>query len=78
MEKFELEGLADYGMTDGQKHRLGSEDARLKDEIIEQEEKLKPKYRENVVVKRAKPARAEDNVGLGCLTGSGCHSSFDH
>jgi hypothetical protein len=65
-------------VTDGQKHRLGSEDVRLKDEIIEQEERLKPRYREDVVVRRAKPRRAEDNVGVGCSTGSGCHSSFDH
>jgi hypothetical protein len=62
--------------TDGQKHRLGNEDARLKDEIIEQEQRLKPKYPTNDVVRRVKPLRAEDNVVSGCSTGLVCH--FDH
>lgn len=71
---------------DGQKHRLGNEDARLKDEIIEQEQRLKPKYGEsgpsvkgkstNAVARRAKRSRAEDHVVSGCANGMICH--FDH
>jgi hypothetical protein len=65
-------------MIDGQKHRLGSEDARLKDEIIEQEQRLKPRYPTTVVMRRVNPSRAEDNIGVGYTTSCGCHSSFDH
>jgi hypothetical protein len=71
------------GTLDGQKNRLGNEDARLKDEIIEQEQRLKPKYGESgpgvrcksrkVVVRRAKPTRVEDNVVSGCSIGLDCH-----
>ena len=61
---------------DGQKHRLGNEDARLKDEIIEQEQRLKPKYPTSVMVRRVRPVRVEDNVVRGCLAGVNCH--FDH
>jgi hypothetical protein len=48
----------------------------LKDEIIEQEQRLKPKYPTNVVARRVKPSRAEDNIESGCSTGLDCH--FDH
>lgn len=43
--------------VDGQKHRLGSEDERLKDEIIEQEQRLKPKYPTNAVVNVVRRAK---------------------
>ncbi|PMD15544.1 hypothetical protein NA56DRAFT_753817 [Hyaloscypha hepaticicola] len=59
----------------GQKHRLGNEDTRLKQEIIEQEQRLKPKYKSptHVVVGQAKRLRTEDNIVSGCSTGLQCH-----